>query len=702
MKTYELMVMIRNRDLVLPEFQREYVWSREQAKKLIDSLLKEFPVGALLFWKTDRPPELKNVDRLPDKLGAVHVILDGQQRLTTLYLLMMNAIPPYYREVDITMDPRDLYYNLETGELQYYQPSRMKNSPLWQSVVDCFNKDRQINIFEIAQSMANDSPSAFEIAQRLNANLNRLQRIRDIDLPILYVPPDASLEEAVDIFDRVNSQGTKLTDAELALTHVTSKWPEARRLMKKKMDELAKKHFAFDLTFMTRALTAVVCKRALFETIHPIQRLELEKGWDDLSKILDYLVTMLPGRAFVHSTEDLNSTNILIPWVAYLAVNGKRFPDDKVLAHAVYWLYSAHIWARYTAQTDQRLEQDVNIILREAMPWSALVEQIIDQRGRIEVKASDFEGREAQHPLYRMAFIMAKAHGAVDWFNGLPLGSHHGNSYRLHSHHIFAQSVLYCNRYNPDNHLHRKVVNEIANRAFLTQETNQEVGNRLPEEYLPEVEARFPGALSKQFIPMDPLLWRLDRYEDFLAARRELLARKINDYMNALIQEPVPVGERPITELIQIGEGPTLEFKSTLQWDVVQNQPNKALRLSVLKTIAAFLNSQGGTLIIGVEDNGDIYGLERDLSLLEGSRDKFQQLLSSLIVEYIGAGIIPLCRIRLEEVEEKLICVIEVDRASQPVYLKGEKGAEFYVRFGTTTRALDPEQTTAYIESNWG
>lgn len=56
MKISDLMTMIRNQDLVLPEFQREYVWSRDQAKKLIDSLLKEFPVGALLFWKTDHPP----------------------------------------------------------------------------------------------------------------------------------------------------------------------------------------------------------------------------------------------------------------------------------------------------------------------------------------------------------------------------------------------------------------------------------------------------------------------------------------------------------------------------------------------------------------------------------------------------------------------------------------------------------------------
>ncbi len=700
MKTYELMAMISNKDLVLPEFQREYVWSREQAKKLIDSLLREFPVGALLFWKTNTPPELKNVEKLPEKLGTVHVILDGQQRLTTLYLLIMNAIPPYYKATDITMDPRDLYYNLETGELQYYQALRMKNTRLWQSVVDCFDKEKKIDIFEIAQIVATETHSAFEIAQQLNDNLNRLRRIRDIELPVQYVPPDASLEEAVDIFDRVNSQGTKLTDAELALTHVTSKWSEARRNMKKKMEDLSQKRFAFDLTFMTRALTVVVCKRALFETIHPVKRPELENGWQSLNTILNYLVTMLPGRTFIHSTEELNSTNTLIPWIAYLAINNGKFSDDKVLANAVYWLYAAHIWARYTTQTDQRLEQDVNIVLRESVPWNTLIEQIIDQRGRIEVKVSDFEGREAQHPLYRMIYILAKAHSAIDWFNGLPLSSNHGSNYRIHSHHIFPQSVLYKNGYNPENHLHRKTVNEIANRAFLTQETS-EISNRLPEEYLPEVEARYPGALTRQFIPLDPILWRLDHYKDFLEARRELLTLKINEYMNALIQEPIPMRDRPITELIRTGEGPTLEFKSTLQWDVIQNQFNKSLRFSVLKTIAAFLNSQGGRLIIGVEDNGDIYSLERDLSLLGGSRDKFQQTLSSLIMDYIGAGVLPLCRIRLEEIEAKLICVVEIDRSLEPVYVKGEKGAEFYVRSGSTTRSLDPEQTMNYIANNW-
>jgi uncharacterized protein with ParB-like and HNH nuclease domain len=79
-KISELLDDIRTRDLVLPEFQREYVWTLDQAKQLMISLVKGYPVGGLLIWKTDRPPELKNVQALPDRMGTVQVLLDGQQR----------------------------------------------------------------------------------------------------------------------------------------------------------------------------------------------------------------------------------------------------------------------------------------------------------------------------------------------------------------------------------------------------------------------------------------------------------------------------------------------------------------------------------------------------------------------------------------------------------------------------------------------
>jgi hypothetical protein len=114
-------------------------------------------------------------------------------------------------------------------------------------------------------------------------------------------------------------------------------------------------------------------------------------------------------------------------------------------------------------------------------------------------------------------------------------------------------------------------------------------------------------------------------------ARRELLARKLNEYLAALIAEPEIVRYRPIAELVKLGESAVLEFKSTLQWDVVEGKPNKALRKSSLETIAAFMNTEGGTLLIGVEDDGNIVGLEKDLTLVGDSRDKFEQALVNII-----------------------------------------------------------------------
>lgn len=104
MKIRELLDSIEHQDLVLPEFQREYVWQKEVAKQLMVSLYKKYPTGSLLFWKTSNPPELKNIEIPDDKIGMTSVILDGQQRLTTLYLLMKNTFPPYYQENEIDKD----------------------------------------------------------------------------------------------------------------------------------------------------------------------------------------------------------------------------------------------------------------------------------------------------------------------------------------------------------------------------------------------------------------------------------------------------------------------------------------------------------------------------------------------------------------------------------------------------------------------
>lgn len=700
MKISECIDSIQNNDLVIPEFQREYVWSKDQAKMLFSSLARDYPVGGLLFWKTNDPPELKNIDKLPSKLGAYQVVLDGQQRLTTLFLLITGRIPPYYKEADILTDPRDLYFNLATGEFQYYQPNKMKNEPVWCSVVQCFDADN-INVFDIAKQVAENNDVAFKLANDYTKKLTKLRNINNISLPVQIVPSTANLDEAITIFDLVNRQGTKLTDADLALTHITGKWSEARRVMKKKMSDLDKKAFDYDLNFMTRAITSVVTGRALFEAVHEEPREKLELGWKNLSKVLDYLSIILPEHAFIHSTNDVNSTSVFIPLIFYISRNDNKFPNLNSINHAIHWLYAAHIWQRYTSQTDQRLEGDLSIIKTNSNPWDALCAQIIDQRGRLDVKRDDLEGRGKQHPFYRMTYILSKAMGATDWFNGASLRSTDLENYSIHSHHIFPLKQLEINGYDAENLIHRTMMNEIANRAFLTADTNLEIAYKPPEEYLPIVEEKYPGTLKKQFIPMDTHLWKMNRYPDFLVARREIIANKINEYLKGLITVPQIVHARPISELIKLGESATLEFKSTLQWDVVQNRQNNGLRKQVLKTIVAFLNSDGGTLVIGVEDDGTIYGLQNDLKIVGNSTDKFSNLLATLISDEIGAEYSVFIKSRIEALNDHKVCAVDVFSCSSPAYIKGEKGKEFYIRFGPTSRLLDTEETVKYIEMKW-
>jgi len=413
----------------------------------------------------------------------------------------------------------------------------MQGVASWQRVVDCF-VGNTVDPIKLAMQSGQEGQEVMELASRLNTNSTKLKESEKIDLPAQVVPHTAGLGEAIDIFDRINSQGIKLTDAELALTHVTAKWPFARRVMKEKMVFCASRKFEFGLTFMTRALVTTVTGRALFEQIHSRLRPELEVAWKRLDNILDYLMSMLPKQAYVHGTDDLNTTNALIPLVAYLSRSDGTFPSQRSIAHAVNWLYAALIWARYTAQTDQRLEADLSIVAKELEPWAQLRAQIVEQRGRIDVKPDDFEGRTAQHPLYRMIYVLTKAYGAVDWFNGVPLGQTVGSSYSLHSHHIFPQGLLYKSGWDANNYVHKQTVNEIANRAFLTATSNIGLSTTEPSIYLPNIEAKYPGALESQFIPTDPELWHVNRYTDFLAARRNLLARKLNEYMGHLIAEP--------------------------------------------------------------------------------------------------------------------------------------------------------------------
>lgn len=164
---------------------------------------------------------------------------------------------------------------------------------------------------------------------------------------------------------------------------------------------------------------------------------------------------------------------------------------------------------------------------------------------------------------------------------------------------------------------------------------------------------------------------------------------------------------RSIQDLIHKTERENLEFKSSFQWDVRENKENTALRVSVLKTIAAFLNTQGGTLLIGVEDDGNIFGLEADLSCFKTnpSLDQFERHLRQSITNEIGAKFLPYIAIRFENLDGKAVCAVYVRSAPDPAFLKAkpsDSDVTLFIRPGNETKALKlPEAYDYWIQKQY-
>jgi CheY-like chemotaxis protein len=149
---------------------------------------------------------------------------------------------------------------------------------------------------------------------------------------------------------------------------------------------------------------------------------------------------------------------------------------------------------------------------------------------------------------------------------------------------------------------------------------------------------------------------------------------------------------RPISELLKLPESERLEYKSTFQWDVRRNCENKDLRFNVLKTIVAFLNCEGGTLIVGLEDDGNIFGLEQDLSLLSnGNLDKLERTIVDWVCNHIGKIFTQQIKIRFEAIDGKDVCAIDVRKSPKKAWLQktNEKKLEFYIRMSNKSEPLE-------------
>lgn len=709
MKISTVLEKIDEHQLFVPAFQREYVWKRDDAKQLIDSLIKEYPTGTMLTWETGNPPELKGPHKYNSKQGAVRILLDGQQRITTLYMLVRGELPPYYTAAEILNDTRGLYVNVETLELAYYTKAKMENDPRWQNITDIFQ--RKIRAKDIVRQLeARGETISRERDDIMDDNTRAIENILDREFPEQTIPVRASIREAIDIFYKVNASGVSLTDAELALAQISGYWPEARDTFKRKLAELADKGFVFKLDFVVFALLGCLYHLGSdMKKLHDADNNEkIRAAWKLLdSQILDYVASLMRSHAYVDHTDEINSVYALIPITVFCFDKGGRHLTETEIRKLVKWFYYSQIRARYISQLPQKLDRDLRIINESENPFDEML-AVIEEERRLDITPDEFVGRSISHPLFGLLRWYLKSRNAVCFTTGVALRQAMGKKYALENDHIFPYSKLKAKGYGKENRLKYSLAQELTNRAILTQVANRTKSATDAKSYLADVKVRFPGSLALQCIPEDSELWDIENYEAFLQARRTELASHLNAFLEGITETKAP--EAPITleEMIAEGEGDELEFKSSLRWDFKEQSPNKKLEEVILKTIAAFANGQGGTLLIGVDDDGKILGLEGDYHALGGAnRDKFELHLRNLLNGNLGmAFVTSKIKVSFPSIGESEICQVDIQPSTKPLVISvkdknGQSQEKFYVRSGNSSQELSLNEMQAYLSERF-
>lgn len=504
--------------VLLPEFQRGYVWNRDQVRGLMRSLYRGYPVGGLLMWETTS--EEINVRGASGGSGSRQLLLDGQQRVTSMYGVIRGTPPPFFEGDKSAFT--GLYFNVKSESFEFYAPTKMAGDPTWVNVTELFSTGLR-KYMRAFPDVDDDTVDLY---------IDRLNRITQIANRVFnsekITGADKTVDEVVDIFNKVNSGGTKLSKGDLALAKLCAEWPDARKELRDKINLWRGAGFHFSLDWLLRNATAVATGRALFSSLSEVSASAFESA---LGKSVNHIGTFLDaasGRLGLDHDRVLMGRYATPVITRLLHLSGGGFTDSAHRDKVLFWYVHSALWGRFSGSTETYLQQDYEAVERGGV--DALISTLERVRGgRLAVGPDDFSGATRGSRFYPLLYMLTRVDGARDFGSGLQLRAELlGKLTSLQVHHIFPKALLREHGFD------RNEINAIANFCFLTQDTNLKIGMRNPAEYLAEVQSKHPGALESQWIPTDPGLWRVEYYLDFLAARRELLAASAQSFLEGL------------------------------------------------------------------------------------------------------------------------------------------------------------------------
>jgi hypothetical protein len=743
-----LVEQIDSEDLSLPDLQRPFVWNRSKVRDLFDSLYHGYPAGYFLFWATPTSVDSHAVGSSSGTSSkGVKMIVDGQQRLTSLYAVMRAR--PIVSEDN---DPQfiRIAFNPLTEEFAVTDAARENDAEWVTSISDVWMAPGGLYAFitKFIDQVAATRPLADDERERIGANIGRLAGLTSYQFSALELSSELDVDEVAEVFVRINSLGVALNSADFILTLMSVHSKEARhqledfaRAAKKPSTSAASPYNVFHAPSPDQLLRVAVglgLRRGVLQNAYHVLRgrdpvtkavseerrkqsfdalLTAQQHVLDLTNWHDYLVAV--KRAGYRSGSMMTSANnFLYCYLVFLLGRHEFGVGKSELREAVArWFFMSSLTGRYTGSPETVLEADLRRFgeASNAEEFVGVIDSVIETQLTSDYWSvtlpDQLDSSAAWSPYLFGYYASLNLLDAKALFSHMKIGELFDPGVKqvkqpVERHHLYPKAYLSSIGITGSTK-----TNQIANFAFVEWADNIAISAAKPSDYFPARMASLAPTDRQQaeFWHALPPGWEHMDYFEFLAARRKRMAAVVRagfEHLRSGEGHHPGAGGRhlpTVSDLLRHMETHRVEFKMSARASLENDAPEKVINDGIVKTVAAFLNSHGGTLAIGITDDGDICGIQHDLDFKHQDLDGYQNWLSGLLLGAIGGGAVGAhVGFRLEPVGAEVVVLVDVASSPSPVYAKTTKGDNcFYVRVNNTTRQFEGPDIPSYIDGHW-
>lgn len=739
----KLMDDIEMGEIGLPDIQRPFVWANAKVRDLFDSMYRGYPVGYLLFWESNMDKGVKQIGTNKHQKVPQLLIVDGQQRLTSLYAVFkgIQVVRDNYNSEHIEIAFRPLDGKFDVAD------AAIRRDPEWvPNISKVFDRtaSQYTMIGEYIERLSkirseSEKPFTTEDKKTCEEAFQNLFGIGSFPFTVLQLSADIDEEQVAEVFVRINSKGKTLNQSDFILTLMSVFWEDGRKELEafcrssRKPEKNTPSPFNYfiepDPEQLLRVAIAHGFRRARLKYAYALLRgKDLETGIlseerrekqfgvlmqsqeqvVDLQNWHDFLLTI--QRSGFRSAKMVSSkTTLIYSYALYLIGKVDLNVNKKELDRAIgRWFFASSLTSRYTGGSPETIfERDLADLraINDSDAFLFWINNTLESELTADFWQVTLPSRlgtsSASSPMLHCYNAALNLLEATALFSDIKMWdaldpTTQAKKNKVERHHLFPKNYLKGFGISGV-----RETNQIANYAYLEWHDNITISDTPPSEYFPKYATDMDSSsLEKmRYWHALPVSWESMTYHEFLVARRSLMSAVIKDGYARLDKGHVVV-ERPVTlqDMVAQGEGPYTEFKSTLRVNLHTNQNDPKMEHAILKTINGFLNSSGGTLIVGIADDGGAVGLDIDGFPNE---DKMDLHLGNLIKHRLGTGCMLHIKPRFEDYKDQRALLVECKPSQVPVYLKNGNEEEFFIRAGGSSAKLTPSQMIDYIKQRF-